>query len=60
MAYLSDGVGHAVVDDRGCSRAKSGIGSEDLSGIADGIIGQCIGTSHEGGGSSDDGSGTHF
>ena len=59
-AYLSHGVGLAVVDDRGGSRAEGGVGSENLSGVVDGRIAPSIGTSHEGGGSSDDGGGTHF
>ena len=56
----SHSVSLAVGDDRGGSRAVSGICSEDLSGVADvGIVSPCIRTSHEGGGG-DDSDRTHF
>lgn len=50
------------MDDRRRSGAVGSVGSQDLSGVADGSISVrvSVGTSHEGGGSSDDSSRTHF
>lgn len=50
------------MDDRCRSGAVGGVGSQDLSGVDDCSISVRVGvgTSHKGGGSSDDSSRTHF
>jgi len=58
--YLSHGVGHVAVHNGSGSRAVSGVGSDNLSGIdgcSIGVVGRH--TSHEGGGSSSGDSETH-
>ena len=48
------------MNDRGSSRAVGGVSSQNLGRVDDGVVCPSICTSHEGGGGSDDGSGTHF
>ena len=48
------------MNDRCSGRAVGGVGSQNLGRVDNGVVGPGIGTSHEGGGGSDNGSGTHF
>lgn len=48
------------MNDRGGRRAVGGVGSQNLGGVDDGVVGPGIGTGHEGGGGSDNSGGTHF
>ena len=60
ISYLSDGVGAGAVGDLSGSRAVGGVGSKNLSGVADGtVVAVGGGTGHEGSRGSD-GGGTHF
>lgn len=51
FSYLGDGVGLAANNNGGCSWAVGGVGSDDISGVNDGVVGPGRNAgSHEGNG----------